>query len=136
MSTAGRSRQGQDLVLTGGIVAIIVVFSLLPMARLLQEIVLPRGSFSLDVVASGLVSRTTWIATWHTLAVGIGGTLFSAFQRFDYDFVCAILIALISLIMAGEIVAGGVRRIFLDNATLPELFRRGGAARERRLEDD
>ncbi len=77
MSTAGRSRQGQDLVLTGGIVAIIVVFSLLPMARLLQEIVLPRGSFSLDVVASGLVSRTTWIATWHTLAVGIGGTLFA-----------------------------------------------------------
>ncbi|MFO1282889.1 MAG: phosphonate ABC transporter, permease protein PhnE [Burkholderiales bacterium] len=69
-------------------------------------------------------------------AGGIGGTLFAAFQRFDYDFVCAILIALISLIMAGEIVAGGVRRIFLDNATLPELFRRGGAARERRLEDD
>jgi iron(III) transport system permease protein len=77
MSTAGRSRQGQDLVLTGGIVAIIVVFSLLPMARLLQEIVLPRGSFSLDVLATGLVSPTTWIATWHTLAVGIGGTLFA-----------------------------------------------------------
>ena len=69
-------------------------------------------------------------------AGGIGGTLFSAFQRFDYDFVCAILIALISLIMAGEIIAGGVRRIFLDNATLSDLFRRGGGARERRLEDD
>lgn len=77
MSTAGRSRQGQDLVLTGGIVAIIVVFSLLPMARLLQEIVLPRGSFSLAVLADGLVSHTTWIATWNTLTVGIGGTLFA-----------------------------------------------------------
>ncbi len=42
-------------------------------------------------------------------AGGIGGTLFSAFQRFDYDFVCAILIAIISLIMLGEIAATGVR---------------------------
>jgi hypothetical protein len=32
-------------------------------------------------------------------AGGIGGTLFAAFQRFDYDFVCAILIAIITLIM-------------------------------------
>jgi len=72
-----RNRQGQDLVLTGAIVAIIIVFSLLPMARLLQEVVLPRGVFSLDVIASGLVSRRTWVATWNTLAVGLGGTLFA-----------------------------------------------------------
>jgi hypothetical protein len=39
--------------------------------------------------------------------------------------------------MAGEIVATGVRRIFLEGATLEDLFRRGGAsARERHLEDD
>ena len=70
-------------------------------------------------------------------AGGIGGTLFAAFQRFDYDFVCAILIAIISVIMAGEIVATGVRRIFIDGATLGELFRRGGpVARERPREDD
>jgi phosphonate transport system permease protein len=70
-------------------------------------------------------------------AGGVGGTLFAAFQRFDYDFVCAILIAFISVIMAGEIVATGVRRIFIDGATLPELFRRGGATmRERPREDD
>jgi len=70
-------------------------------------------------------------------AGGIGGTLFSAFQRFDYDFVCAILIAIISLIMLGEIAATGVRRVFLDGATLRDLFRRGArTARERRLEDD
>ena len=70
-------------------------------------------------------------------AGGIGGTLFAAFQRFDYDFVCAILIAIISVIMAGEIVATGVRKVFLEGATLRDLFRRGGtAARERHLEDD
>lgn len=70
-------------------------------------------------------------------AGGVGGTLFAAFQRFDYDFVCAILIAIISLIMLGEIAATGVRRVFLDGATLGELFRRGArTVRERRLEDD
>src|SRR4029078_914179 len=47
-------------------------------------------------------------------AGGIGGTLFSAFQRFDYDFVCAILIAIITLIMIGEILASAVREIFIE----------------------
>ena len=70
-------------------------------------------------------------------AGGIGGTLFAAFQRFDYDFVSAILISLIALIMAGELFATAVRRIFIDNATLSELFRPGTrAASAPRLEDD
>ena len=69
-------------------------------------------------------------------AGGIGGTLFSAFQRFDYDFVCAILIAIISLIMLGELLATAVRRIFLGGATLTDLFRRSGATRRDRLVED
>ncbi len=44
-------------------------------------------------------------------AGGIGGTLFAAFQRFDYEFVCAILIAIILMIMVGESVARWVRRL-------------------------
>ena len=47
-------------------------------------------------------------------AGGIGGTLFSAFQRFDYDFVCAILLCIIGTIMAGEVLAGWVRAVFLE----------------------
>ena len=62
-------------------------------------------------------------------AGGIGGTLFAAFQRFDYDFVCAILIAIITLIMIGEVLATAVRAIFIENATLSDLFRRGGQMR-------
>jgi phosphonate transport system permease protein len=69
-------------------------------------------------------------------AGGIGGTLFAAFQRFDYDFVCAILIAIISLIMVGEMMAGAVRAIFIDNATLGELFRSRDHMRRDRLVDD
>jgi phosphonate transport system permease protein len=70
-------------------------------------------------------------------AGGIGGTLFAAFQRFDYDFVCAILIAIISLIMVGELIAMAVRAIFIDNRTLLDLFRpRGRTPRETRLTED
>jgi len=70
-------------------------------------------------------------------AGGIGGTLFAAFQRFDYDFVCAILIAIITLIMIGEVLATAVRAIFIENATLFDLVRRGGTMRRvRHAEDD
>ncbi|MBI3452260.1 MAG: phosphonate ABC transporter, permease protein PhnE [Rhodospirillales bacterium] len=43
---------------------------------------------------------------------GIGATLFTAFQRFDYDFVLTILIAIISLIMIGEVLSGWLRKTF------------------------
>ena len=70
-------------------------------------------------------------------AGGIGGTLFAAFQRFDYDFVCAILLAIIALIMLGELLANAVRAIFIDGATLADLFRhRGAVHRDRLVEDD
>ena len=46
-------------------------------------------------------------------AGGVGGTLFAAFKRFDYDFVCAILIVVIALIMIGEIFSQRLRRVFL-----------------------
>jgi phosphonate transport system permease protein len=45
-------------------------------------------------------------------AGGLGGTLFSAFQRFDYDFVAAILITIIALILVWEFLSTLVRRIF------------------------
>ncbi len=73
-------------------------------------------------------------------AGGIGGTLFAAFQRFDYDFVCAILISIIALIMVGEMLATGVRAIFIDGASIGDLLRRhpgaASARRERLPEDD
>ena len=47
-------------------------------------------------------------------AGGIGGTLFAAFQRFDYDFLAAILISIVALIMVGEYVAVKVKDVFSD----------------------
>ena len=43
---------------------------------------------------------------------GIGATMFTAHQRFDYDFVLAILIVIIALVMLSEIVSGYVRKVF------------------------
>jgi ABC-type phosphate/phosphonate transport system permease subunit len=43
---------------------------------------------------------------------GIGATLFTAFQRFDYDFVLTIVLAIIGIVMVGEIVSGFMRMLF------------------------
>ncbi len=55
-------------------------------------------------------------------AGGVGGALFSAFQRFDYDFVCAILLTIISIIMLGELLANMVRSVFVDGASIRDLM--------------
>ena len=43
---------------------------------------------------------------------GIGATMFTAFQRFDYDFVLTIVLTIIALVMIGEIISGAMRRLF------------------------
>jgi phosphonate transport system permease protein len=43
-------------------------------------------------------------------AGGIGGTLFSAFLRFDYDFVFTILATIVCMIVLGEMVVTAVRK--------------------------
>lgn len=68
-------------------------------------------------------------------AGGIGGTLFSAFQRFDYDFVAAILITIITVIMIGEMLASFLRLVFLDNLSLSDLWKRSRQARGEAVND-
>jgi phosphonate transport system permease protein len=43
---------------------------------------------------------------------GIGATLFTAYQRFDYDYVMTILLAIIAIIMVSELLSGWLRRVF------------------------
>jgi len=45
-------------------------------------------------------------------AGGIGGTMFAAFQKFDYDYLLTILLAIIAMIMVSEILQNAVKRIF------------------------
>ena len=56
-------------------------------------------------------------------AGGIGGTLFAAFQRFDYDFVCAILLVDHRADHGRRGAGHRVRAIFIDNATLATFAR-------------
>ena len=48
-------------------------------------------------------------------AGGIGGVLFSAFQRFDYSYLCGILLCIIGLVLIGEMLAQGIRKIMCEN---------------------
>ena len=43
---------------------------------------------------------------------GIGATLFTAYQRFDYDFVMTILLAIIAIIMLSELFSAWLRKVF------------------------
>ncbi len=45
-------------------------------------------------------------------AGGLGGTLFAAFQRFDYDFVLTILLTIIAVILFGEFLSNLVRKVY------------------------
>ncbi len=45
-------------------------------------------------------------------AGGIGGTLFAAFQRFDYDFLAAILVSIIGLVMVSEFISVRIKKVF------------------------
>ncbi len=45
-------------------------------------------------------------------AGGIGAPLFVAFQRFDYDVVCAILLAIIAVVFAAEVISTRIQKIF------------------------
>lgn len=45
-------------------------------------------------------------------AGGVGGVLFSAFQRFEYGFVSTILLTIIAIIVIGELLANAVKKVF------------------------
>jgi phosphonate transport system permease protein len=45
-------------------------------------------------------------------AGGIGGTMFAAFQKFDYDYLLTILIAIIALIMLSEALQNWVKKLY------------------------
>lgn len=122
-------KQVEAVRATGASFANVIIFSVLP------QVFARFVGFSTYQLDSNLRNSTM---VGIVGAGGIGGTLFSAFQRFDYDFVCTILIAIIAIIMVGELLAGVVRSILLDNVSLAALFQRKAPSRAtpRPIEDD
>ena len=45
-------------------------------------------------------------------AGGVGGTMFAAFQKFDYDYLLTILIAIIALIMISEALQNWIKKLY------------------------
>ncbi len=65
----------EETSLLWGLIGVVAVLSILPLARLLYEGIAPNGQFSAAALADVLASPTTWTATQHSLVVAFGGTL-------------------------------------------------------------
>jgi len=70
-----KRHQGHDAALIATVAVVVAALSILPMFRLGMEIIAPQGRFSFTALQSALSSSATWVATWHSLQVGIGGTV-------------------------------------------------------------
>ena len=75
MSSRTKESRGQEMALTAAVAVAVLVLSILPMLRLIREIVFPGGTLSMAAIDSGLSNPATWVATGHTIFVGVCGTL-------------------------------------------------------------
>ena len=97
------SKQVEAVRATGASFMNVILFGVLPQ-------VLPRFvGFSTYQLDSNLRNSTM---VGIVGAGGVGGVLFSAFQRFDYDFVLTILLTIIAIIVVGELLANSVKKVF------------------------
>ena len=62
-------------------------------------------------------------------AGGIGGTMFAAFQRFDYDYLLTILIAIIAMIMVSEALQNWIKKARTNERDAPRSTANGAASR-------
>lgn len=67
----------EDYGLLWGLLLVIGVLSVLPLARLLLEGIAPQGDLSAEAAARVLGDATTWVATRHSLVTALGGTILS-----------------------------------------------------------
>ena len=72
---AGWRERFESYGLLWGLLAVVAILSVAPLARLLAEGVAPHGNLSADAIARVLSSGATWIATRHSLATALGGTI-------------------------------------------------------------
>ncbi|MEQ1937454.1 iron ABC transporter permease [Mesorhizobium sp. CN5-321] len=75
MSSRTKESRGQEMALTAAVAVAVLILSILPMLRLIREIVFPGGTLSMAAIDAGLSNPATWVATGHTIFVGVCGTL-------------------------------------------------------------
>jgi len=96
-------KQVEAIRATGASFMNLIVFGVLPQ-------VLPRFIGFSTYQFDSNVRNSTMVGL--VGAGGIGAPLFVAFQRFDYDVVAAILIAIIAVVFAAEVVSTRIQKIF------------------------
>src|SRR5690349_4818939 len=75
MSAQASARDSiEPLALLWALVAVVLVLSALPLARLVLEAIAPGGAWSMQALRSVLANPTTWTATQHSLVTALGGT--------------------------------------------------------------
>ena len=96
-------KQVEAVRATGAGFASVLIMGVLPqvMARFIGFIIYQLDSNLRNSTMVGIVGGG-----------GIGATLFTAYQRFDFDVVLTILLIIIAIIMLFEIVSSRIRRIF------------------------
>lgn len=97
------ARQVEAIRATGAGFASVILFGVFP------QVVSRFVGFATYQVDSNLRNSTM---VGIVGAGGLGATLFAAFGRFDYDFVLTILVTIVSFIVAGELLANFVKRVF------------------------
>ena len=65
----------EDYGLLWGLLLVVCILSVLPLARLLLEGIAPHGGISTEAATRVLSDATTWTATRHSLVTALGGTM-------------------------------------------------------------
>lgn len=97
------AKQVEAVRATGASFANVILFGVLP--QVLSRFV----GFSTYQLDSNLRNSTM---VGIVGAGGIGGALFSAFQRFDYAFVFTILATIVLIIVTGELLSNNIKKVF------------------------
>ena len=98
--TAWARAPSSEHALFAALVVVVGLLSVVPIGRLLFEGIAPGGSFGLSVAGEVFTSRTTWIATWHSIEIAIGGTMLAVLLGGTV----ALLVALTNLRAKGVLV--------------------------------
>lgn len=75
MTPAAKDHRSADRILLFVVAGLVLVLSILPMARLLWELIAPQSGTAAESLAKTLSSEATWKATWNSLRTGIGGSI-------------------------------------------------------------
>jgi iron(III) transport system permease protein len=130
--TARASGRPEDYALLWGLVLLVSVLSVLPLARLVLEGIAPAGTLTAETLTRVLSNPTTWIATRHSLVTALGGTLLAVLAGATVAIVVAltdirarnalVFCYVVPLLLAPQVVALAWLQVFGPSSPLLKLL--------------